>query len=127
MLDAIALTIERDYNLECSFTIDKSICINDESIIKEIFYIIDEAVMNSLKHSSCSRITIDMSMENNMIMLKVIDNGRGIDNNKSHFEGVGLEIMKYRARALGGGLEISSNPDGGTIIKCIFSPVKIQA
>ncbi len=127
MLDAIALTIERDYNLECSFTIDKNISINDESIIKEIFYIIDEAVMNCLKHSSCSRITIEMSMENSMIMLKVIDNGRGIDNNKSRFEGVGLEIMNYRARALGGGLEISRNPDGGTIIKCIFSPVKIQA
>jgi PAS domain S-box-containing protein len=127
MLDAIALTIERDYNLECSFTIDQSISINDESIIKEIFYIIDEAVMNSLKHSSCSRITIKMRRENNMIMLKIIDNGKGIDNNKSHFEGVGLEIMNYRARTLGGGLEISRNPEGGTIIKCIFSPVKIQA
>jgi len=127
MLDAVALTIERDYKLECDFTIDKSIIIQDESIIKEIFYIIDEAVMNSLKHSSCSRITIEMSRENNMIMLKIADNGKGINKNKSHIEGVGLEIMNYRARALGGGLEISSNPDGGTIIKCIFSPVKIKA
>ncbi len=126
MIDAIALTIERDYGLKCDFLIDKKIAIDDESIIKEIFYIIDEAVINSIKHSKCSRITISMYPENSMIILKISDNGKGIKGKTGKEPGVGLEIMKYRARALGGGLEIIDEPGSGTIVTCIFSPVKIQ-
>jgi len=126
MIDAIALTIERDYRLKCDFLIDKKIVIEDESIIKEVFYIIDEAVLNSIKHSQCSRITISMYPENNMIILEITDNGKGLRGKAGKEPGVGLEIMKYRARALGGGLEIINEPGRGTIVKCIFSPVKIR-
>jgi len=127
MIDAIALTIERDYKLKCDFSIDKQIAIDDESIIKEIFYIIDEAVLNSIKHSKCSRISIAMFQDNNMIKLQISDNGKGITDKTGKEPGVGLEIMKYRARALGGGLEITYKPGQGTAIECIFSPVKIQS
>lgn len=126
MLDAISITIEKEYKLKCNFSIDKKIDISDESIIKELFYIIDEAVLNSLKHSECSLISIEMYQENNMIILRIIDDGKGISHNNAKKAGVGLEIMNYRARALGGGLEITGNPTGGTTITCIFSPVKIQ-
>jgi len=127
MIDAIGLTIEKDYRLKCDFLIDKKIMIEDESIIKEIFYIIDEAVLNSIKHSQCSRISIAMYPENNMIILEITDNGKGVAGKTGKEPGVGLEIMKYRARALGGGLEIINEPGSGTRVKCIFSPVKIQS
>ncbi len=126
MLDAISLTIEKEYKLKSNFSIDKNIKISDESIIQEIFYIIDEAVLNAFKHSKCSLISIEMYQENNMIILKIVDNGKGIPHNQIKKKGVGLEIMNYRARALGGGLKITDNPAGGTTITCIFSPVKIQ-
>lgn len=126
MLDAIALTIEKEYKLKSDFSIDNNIKISDESIIQEIFYIIDEAALNSFKHSKCSLISIEMYQENNMITLKITDNGKGIPHNQTKKNGVGLEIMHYRARALGGGLKIADNPAGGTTITCIFSPVKIQ-
>ena len=126
MIDAIALTIERDYNLQCEFHIDETIHIIDESIIKEIYYIIDEAVMNSLKHSGCSEIKISMVPKNMMIALRIIDNGCGISEDYNEDSGVGLEIMKYRARAIGGFLDIKNNPEGGAIIECIFNPEKIK-
>jgi PAS domain S-box-containing protein len=126
MIDAVALTIERDYKLHCEFTIDDSIHISDESIIKELYYIIDEAVMNSLKHSECTGIKILMNQKNSMIALSIIDNGRGISEDSQTESGVGQEIMKYRARAIGGFLEIKNNPGGGTLIECIFNPEKIR-
>ncbi len=125
MIDAVALTIERDYKLHCEFHIDESINISDESIIKEIYYIIDEAVMNSIKHSGCTGIKIIMSPKNKMITLSIIDNGRGIPGNYNADSGVGIEIMKYRARAIGGFLEVKNHPGGGVIIECIFNPEKI--
>lgn len=126
MIDAVALTIERDYKLQCEFTIDDSIHISDESIIKELYYIIDEAVMNSLKHSGCTGIKIMMNQKNSMIALSIIDNGRGISEDSQTESGVGQEIMKYRARAIGGFLEIKNNPGGGTLIECMFNPEKIR-
>ncbi len=126
MIDAVALTIERDYKIHCEFTIDESIHISDESIIKELYYIIDEAVMNSLKHSECTGIKILMNPKNSMISLSIIDNGRGISDDPENESGVGQEIMKYRARAIGGFLEIKKNPGGGTLIECIFNPGKIK-
>lgn len=126
MIDAAALTIERDYKLKCEFKIDESIHITDESIIKEIYYIIDESVMNSLKHSGCTEIKIVMTPKNRMIALSIIDNGCGISEDYNIDSGVGLEIMKYRARAIGGFLEIKNSPDGGAIVECMFNPEKIK-
>jgi signal transduction histidine kinase len=124
MLDAVALTISRNYQLDCEFKIDPDLDIHDESIIKKLYYIIDEAVMNSLKHSECSAIFISMSSQKNMINLKIVDNGKGISQNKETESGAGIEIMKYRARSIGGLLEIRNNPGGGTIIECTFSDKK---
>lgn len=124
MLDAVALTISRNYKLDCEFIIDPDLDIEDESIIKELYYIIDEAVMNSLKHSECSAIYISMNSQKNMINLKIVDNGKGISDNKETESGAGLEIMKYRARTIGGLLEIKNNPGGGTVIECTFSDKK---
>jgi PAS domain S-box-containing protein len=126
MIDAVALTIERDYKLQCEFQIDESVYISDESIIKEIYYIIDEAVMNTLKHSGCTGIKITMAPKDKMISLSIIDNGCGMSEDFNAESGVGLEIMKYRARAIGGFLEAKNHPGGGAMIECIFNPEKIK-
>jgi len=126
MIDAAALTIERDYKLHCEFQIDGSIKITDESIIKELYYIIDEAVMNSLKHSGCTGIKIQMAPRDGMIALTIVDNGCGFHEKKTMETGVGLEIMKYRARSIGGFLEIKNYSNGGAMIECIFNPDKIK-
>ena len=101
------------------------IILNIESI-KEIYYIIDEAVMNSLKHSGCTGIKISMTPKDRMISLSIIDNGCGISDDYNIESGVGLEIMKYRARAIGGFLEAKNHPGGGAMIECIFNPEKIK-
>jgi len=67
-----------------------------------------------------------MYPKNRMIALRIIDNGRGIPDNHNIDSGVGLEIMKYRARAIGGFLEIKNRSAGGAMIECIFNPEKIN-
>ncbi len=124
MLDAVALTISRNYKLKCDFNIPQELDIKEESIIKELYYIIEESVMNSLKHSGCTAISVSMRRQKNMIILKIVDNGKGISDNNEAESGAGLEIMKYRARSIGGLLEIKNNPHGGTVIECTFSDKK---
>jgi len=50
----------------------------------------------------------------------VVDDGRGIENVAANHTGMGLNIMNYRARMIGGSLELAPGPGGGTAVTCIF-------
>jgi signal transduction histidine kinase len=52
--------------------------------------------------------------------LSISDNGCGISNTSNGSRGLGLNIMSYRARLVGGNLAIEQAPGGGTLITCTF-------
>ncbi len=124
MLDAVSLTIERNYNHQCEIKINDDFHIEDESIIKELYYIAEEAVANSAKHSSSTKIQIEAGYIKNQGYLKVVDNGGGFSTVGADESGIGFEIMKYRARSIGGDLEIITDRAGTTVL-CTFSVKKI--
>ena len=50
-------------------------------------------------------------------IIEVRDDGRGFDP-RDPAEGLGLQIMRYRADLLGGNLTVDSDPDSGTTVRC---------
>jgi nitrate/nitrite-specific signal transduction histidine kinase len=52
------------------------------------------------------------------IVLSVTDDGVGFQRERKSSSGLGLPIMNYRARAIGGRLEIESPRCGGTRVVC---------
>ena len=50
--------------------------------------------------------------------LTVADNGIGIPPDATEGDGLGLHIMSYRARAIGGDLSVSPRAGGGTVVRC---------
>jgi hypothetical protein len=50
--------------------------------------------------------------------LHVIDDGVGCSNESKLKQGMGLHIMNYRARLMGGRLKIDSPKGGGTCVSC---------
>jgi signal transduction histidine kinase len=54
------------------------------------------------------------------IVLSVTDNGVGLHNGLNNAHGLGFHIMNYRARSIGGRLEIESPKQGGTRVACYF-------
>jgi nitrate/nitrite-specific signal transduction histidine kinase len=48
----------------------------------------------------------------------VADDGRGIESAEPA-GGVGLQIMRYRARMLGGLLDVERGARGGTRVRCV--------
>jgi nitrate/nitrite-specific signal transduction histidine kinase len=52
------------------------------------------------------------------LVLEVDDNGEGLDETASPADGIGLRVMRYRARLIEGDLGIGSPPAGGTRISC---------
>jgi len=55
--------------------------------------------------------------------LAIKDDHRGIAENPSGTQGMGMHIMNYRAGMIGGALEVRPDRSSGTVVTCLF-PVK---
>jgi signal transduction histidine kinase len=76
--------------------------------------VIAEAISNAVRHSGASRLTIDMSAADQLV-IDITDNGRGIppDNQRRS----GLANIAHRAEQAGGTCEINTPADGGTHLR----------
>jgi ligand-binding sensor domain-containing protein/two-component sensor histidine kinase len=94
----------------------------DADLRREVLLVCKEAVNNSVRHAQCDTIRVSVRVEAGRLTLTVTDNGRGfVDTGNG--DGNGLRSMKARAQRLGGELEVSPAPGGGTRIT-MFVPVR---
>ncbi|HTR29567.1 MAG TPA: ATP-binding protein [Puia sp.] len=77
--------------------------------------IIEEQIMNILKHASASKVLISFQFRNERIILVTRDNGSGFDPQHRH-KGIGLSNMYNRVNLLGGNMHINSSGGEGTTI-----------
>jgi two-component system CheB/CheR fusion protein len=81
-----------------------------------LYRIAQEAVTNAVKHSKANRILINLTSQGDDISVRVQDDGVGFPDVTTN--GMGLHIMEYRARMIGGSFKIERGPDGGTVAVC---------
>lgn len=82
-----------------------------------LFRILQEALSNVAKHSKATEVTISLHIVDSKIVLKIADNGMGMDSNhKARCDSYGLIGMRERAYLLNGNLTVSSAPGKGTCI-----------
>jgi signal transduction histidine kinase len=118
-LTELAESIERMCNVKCNFKSRNDVVVQDSAVATHVFRIAQEAINNSVKHGKCKQIDVTLSTVDDHLELCVTDNGTGFDS-KAKMDGLGLKIMHYRARRIGGSLEISSPEKGGTRVTCSF-------
>ncbi len=82
-----------------------------------LFHICQEALANVAKHAHAEKVEVMVWTTADRILLEVHDDGQGFNLNKIQLTlGHGISNMQTRARNVGGDLEITSEPDGGTTI-----------
>jgi signal transduction histidine kinase len=118
-IEELTKNIEKIYKIKCSFKNIENIQIMDHIIALNLFYIAQESINNSIKHAKPKEIIVILKRIKNEIILEIKDDGQGIQN--SNKEGMGLKIMKYRVSMINGKLEIKSDKNKGTIIRCSFN------
>ncbi len=114
-LNEIAENTKLAANINCSFSGDTSLVIHDNTLATHLYYIVQEAVTNAVKHAGASSIEISLAQEDEYIHFWISDDGRGIEE-KQQEKGIGMQIMKYRVLVIGAFLEITSYSDRGTIV-----------
>jgi signal transduction histidine kinase len=88
---------------------------------EEAYLVALEAIRNAREHAvSANRILVSLKWDRHELILRVIDDGAGIDSRRrSESRGLGLQAMHERALALGGILSIASKPGQGTVVELV--------
>jgi len=100
-----------------NFSQDKKIDWNsvDNFIKINLYRVMQESFQNINKYAKASTVAIQFKLKNNMLELKIQDNGEGFDVRKKK-KGIGLQNMASRMKALDGTLQIDSQAQNGTTI-----------
>ncbi len=90
----------------------------------EVQRIASEALRNAFRHAQAGRIEVEIQYDRRQLRLRVVDNGKGIDQKvlsgsgrQGHF---GLAGLHERARLVGGKMAISSELGSGTEIELVI-------
>lgn len=81
-----------------------------------IYRVIQEAIVNSVKHAEASKIELIIKYTNQLAVVTIKDNGKGFDPSQPHPNAFGLIGINERIKLLGGKVNIQSAPDLGTQI-----------
>jgi PAS domain S-box-containing protein len=112
--------VEDLFGVGCRFQCLTPVLINDDAVATHLYYIAREAVNNAIKHGQPRYIVIRLAADQNQGVLTIQDDGCGIGNAAPGNKGMGLHLMNYRARIIGGSLEVQRAAAGGTVVACLF-------
>jgi signal transduction histidine kinase/ligand-binding sensor domain-containing protein len=82
----------------------------------EFFHAYKEALNNIIRHSKATEVQISMTAAGDSLMIRVADNGRGLEAPDAAGGRHGLAGMRERLQRLGGRCDIASSPASGTTI-----------
>ncbi|WP_233992712.1 PAS domain S-box protein [Salinibacter altiplanensis] len=106
----------RMFGVECSFREVDTVLVHNSTVATHLYRIAQEAVSNAVRHGDADDIKVILASGDEQIRLQVRDNGTGFAPDVSDESGMGIHIMQYRARIIGGALEITSELGDGTVV-----------
>lgn len=74
----------------------------------------EEALVNVVRHAQAGAVTVSLAERGGELRLEVVDDGRGVHSGEDRVRGLGLLWLSERVRALGGRMDMSSEPGHGT-------------
>ena len=117
-LEELASSTAKLTGISCSFVCPCPAPNLENTPAIHLFRIAQEAISNALKHGHANTVVIALDTGDGACSLRVSDDGFGFIPTITERKGMGLSIMRYRARTIGGTLEIHPNSPTGTVIAC---------
>jgi|HubBroStandDraft_6_1064221.scaffolds.fasta_scaffold158174_2 PAS domain S-box-containing protein len=112
--------VEDLFAVSCRFQCFTAVLIHDDAVATHLYYVAREAVNNAIKHGHARQIVIRLAADQRQGALTIQDDGYGISSTVPGNKGMGLHLMEYRARMVGGSLEVRRLATGGTMVTCLF-------
>lgn len=113
--------IEKNTSLSIQYEIDDIEEDFDKNELMNIYRIIQECLLNAVKHAKANRIYLLLQNLSDEILIKVEDDGIGFERNEVNVnEHFGLTIMQERVHMMNGNYRIHTSKGNGTKIEIII-------
>ncbi|MFZ4774138.1 MAG: PAS domain S-box protein [Terrimicrobiaceae bacterium] len=116
-LEDLANRTSQRYGIECELKVNGKPQHLEKANKIHIYRIVQECIGNAIKHGHAKRIVIEAEASDDGHHFSVTDNGRGFHQTAGS-AGMGLHLMEYRARVIGGEISIEKPVQGGCRINC---------
>jgi len=126
-LERLCRETREHHGIACRLQADGEVDIRNPELALHLHRIAREAVANSVKHARCTRITVALERAAGALALRVADDGPETVPGAVPAAGLGLGILKHRARLIGGTLHVAGGPDGGMEVVCRVPQTEVSA
>ncbi|MBY0484330.1 response regulator [Nitrosomonas sp.] len=109
---------EQRTNIRCELeSTISNLSLSNKHFETSIFRVIQEVFINIVRHSQATRVDIELSEDEDDILITIKDNGVGITESQMlNPESFGIIGMNERTQQIGGKLEISGVPSQGSVV-----------
>ena len=111
------------YSVRCTFVCEVPVRLESFELATQLYYIAQEAVFNAVKHAEAKTVVVSLARSDGHVTLTVLDDGKGFSPRTGEArttDGMGLQLMAYRARLVGIQFDIVSQVGVGTTVTCTF-------
>lgn len=116
-----AVEFERRTNISCKTFLPIDLLEIDSVLSITIFRIVQESLTNVLRHAMASRVEIYLEKVDNVIILEIKDNGKGIEKSQiMSSKSMGIIGLRERVRVQKGQFDIRKLEEGGTKVSVLI-------
>jgi PAS domain S-box-containing protein len=120
-LDELAQGAGAFFNTRCEFQCAEPFVLNDQTVALHLYYIVQEAIVNAVKHGKARHIEVRLASANcDGGVLTVRNDGALLAERMPPGPGMGIRIMRYRAKMIGATVTLNPIPGGGAEVICQF-------
>jgi signal transduction histidine kinase len=119
-LRELAANAESIFSIDCNFTPEGESSQVDVAASVHLYRIAQEAISNAVRHGKARNVKLLLEGLPSGLTMQIIDDGSGIVPESAPADGMGLRIMRYRARMIGATIEVKHRDAGGTAVICRY-------
>jgi signal transduction histidine kinase len=120
-LNELSVRANEIEEVRCAFRCGEYAPVGDDRVAFHLYRVAQEAVANALEHGRARNIDISLDGGGGAITLSVRNDGIGFQGKEEErIPGVGLKIMRYRAKLIGARLTVEAGGAGGTVVSCVL-------
>ena len=116
-LEELAESSSRLFNVNCMFSTEPGVAVEESRTKVHLFRIVKEAIANAVRHGAAKNIWIRMGVDGGKLNLSITDDGKGFSAAEDH-SGMGMLTMAHRVKTMTGTIRVESAPGEGTRIYC---------
>lgn len=115
------------FPIEITLDLPRKLTRHSPEQIMHIYRIAQESVSNSVRHGNATAIRIVVAESGSGAQMIVEDNGTGFPITIARPEGIGMHVMQYRAKMLGGELRFRNLPHRGAAVELAYPNTPYKA